>query len=246
MQKRLLPIFAGLFLAASLSFAQSADEEKIKTFLKNETMSFYGRKADAWESGWLHDAKISRATIDNSNYSFTTGWDKFGPKQVENLKKNADKPVAIEVVNENYLIRMGADMAWVEYDQVITAPTIDPKIRRFSREQRLLVKQGDQWKIAHQITVDPETFGSDPKAIEANLNTNGYYLLRDKKMDQAIEVFKTNVKLYPDSWNTYDSLAEAYTLTGSKELAIQNYEQSIRLNPKNDNGKEALAKLKQK
>ena len=246
MKKHVLPFFVGLFLTASLSFAQSADEEKIKTFLKDETIAFYGRKADAWESGWLHDANISRAIIFNSSYSFSTGWEKNGPPVVEMLKKNADKPIAVEVVNENYLMRMGTDMVWVEYDQIITAPSIDPKIRRFSREQRLLVKQGGQWKIAHQITVDPETFGSDAKAIEANLNTNGYYLLRDKKMEQAIEVFKTNVKLYPDSWNTYDSLAEAYALAGNKDLAIQNYEQSIKLNPQSEGGKAALAKLKQK
>lgn len=246
MQKRTLLLVAGLLLTASLSLAQAAEEENIKAFLKNETLSYYQRKADAWESAWLHDAKVSRAIIDNTTYSATPGWEKIGPGQVDYLKKNAGKPMAIEVTNDNYLIRVGTDMAWVEYDQTMSAPTIDPVRKRFSREQRLLAKQNGQWKIAQQITVDPRTFGSDPEAIEANLNTNGYFLLRDKKVTEAIEVFKTNVKIYPESWNTYDSLGEAYALAGNKELAIQNYEQSIKLNPKGETGKTALAKLKQK
>ena len=55
---------------------------------------------------------------------------------------------------------------------------------------------------------------------------------------------RVNVKLFPASWNAYDSLGEAYAAAGQKDLAIQNYEKSVQLNPKNDNGKAALAKLK--
>ena len=45
-------------------------------------------------------------------------------------------------------------------------------------------------------------------------------------------------------WNTYDSLGEAYMMAGNKKLAIENYEKSIKLNPKSESGKAALAKLK--
>ena len=54
-----------------------------------------------------------------------------------------------------------------------------------------------------------------------------------------------NVKLYPEAWNTYDSLGEAYAIKGNKELAIKNYEKSMELNPNNEFGKLALAKLKE-
>ena len=245
MQKLLISLVASLLLTAPVCLAQS-DEEAIKTLLKNETMAFYGRKADAWEAGWLHDAKISRAVISNNRYQTAIGWEKNGPEAVSFLKANATKPVPIEFTNDNYLIRMGTDMAWVEYDQNMTLPTLDPKYKRFSREQRLLVKQDGQWKIAHQVTVDPDTFKPGPENVEANLNTNGYHLLRAKKVSEAIEVFKTNVKLFPQSANAYDSLGEAYAEAGNKELAIQNYEQSLKLNPKNEPGKVALAKLKSK
>jgi cytochrome c-type biogenesis protein CcmH/NrfG len=50
--------------------------------------------------------------------------------------------------------------------------------------------------------------------------------------------------MYPNSWNPYDSLGEAYATAGNKSLAIFNYEKSIKLNPKNDSGKNILAQLK--
>jgi Flp pilus assembly protein TadD len=65
------------------------------------------------------------------------------------------------------------------------------------------------------------------------LNASGYQLLAVKKPADAINVFKLVVQLYPQSWNAYDSLGEAYASAGQKELAIANYEKSIQLNPKN-------------
>jgi hypothetical protein len=36
-------------------------------------------------------------------------------------------------------------------------------------------------------------------------------------------VFKKNVKDYPRSWNTYDSLGEAYAKKGDKRRAAEQY-----------------------
>ena len=57
-------------------------------------------------------------------------------------------------------------------------------------------------------------------------------------------MFKLNVLAYPESANTYDSLGEAYMVNGDKELAIQNYNRSLELNPDNQNAVEMLKKLK--
>ena len=57
-------------------------------------------------------------------------------------------------------------------------------------------------------------------------------------------MFKLNVRLYPQSWNVYDSLGEAYASAGQTALAIQSYEKSVSLNPKNEYGKAALEKLR--
>jgi len=79
---------------------------------------------------------------------------------------------------------------------------------------------------------------------EGTLNQLGYTLLRDKKVEDAITVFQLNVQEYPQGWNCYDSLAEAYMNAGQKELAIKNYERSLELNSKNENAVEMLKRLR--
>ncbi|MBA3569505.1 MAG: serine hydrolase [Pyrinomonadaceae bacterium] len=81
---------------------------------------------------------------------------------------------------------------------------------------------------------------------EARLNTLGYTLMRQNKLPEAIAIFKVNVELYPNSWNVYDSLGEAYMANGDKELAITNYKKSLELNPKNSGGVQMLKKLEGK
>jgi cytochrome c-type biogenesis protein CcmH/NrfG len=76
------------------------------------------------------------------------------------------------------------------------------------------------------------------------LNKLGYRLLGEKKLDDAIKVLALNVVEYPQDANTYDSLGEAYMDAGQKELAIRNYEQSLKLNPANDNAVKRLATLR--
>ncbi|HKY27237.1 MAG TPA: serine hydrolase [Pyrinomonadaceae bacterium] len=81
---------------------------------------------------------------------------------------------------------------------------------------------------------------------ENRLNNLGYVLMRQKKLPEAIALFKLNVEFYPKAWNTYDSLGEAYMTNGDKELAIANYKKSLELNPQNSNGREMLKKLEGK
>jgi len=78
---------------------------------------------------------------------------------------------------------------------------------------------------------------------ESQMNRIGYDLLRMKKVNDAIEIFKLNVEDYPQSANTYDSLGEAYMTNGDRGLAVKNYQRSVELNPGNANGVEMLKKL---
>jgi CubicO group peptidase (beta-lactamase class C family) len=80
---------------------------------------------------------------------------------------------------------------------------------------------------------------------EDRINQLGYGLLQQKKVAEAIAIFKVNVELYPKSWNAYDSLGEAYMVSGQKEMAVTNYKKSLELNPQNENGARMLKKLEQ-
>ncbi|KPJ59219.1 MAG: hypothetical protein AMJ46_11985 [Latescibacteria bacterium DG_63] len=78
---------------------------------------------------------------------------------------------------------------------------------------------------------------------ERSFNLLGYRLLGKEKIQEALEIFKLNAEAYPDSWNVYDSLGEAYAKSGNNELAIENYQKSLDLNPDNEHGKKMLEEL---
>ncbi len=81
---------------------------------------------------------------------------------------------------------------------------------------------------------------------ESEFNALGYRLMGAGKITAAIEIFKLNMALYPESANVYDSLAEAYMNSGDTERAIKNYKKSLGLNPDNTNAIEMLKKLEKK
>ena len=58
-------------------------------------------------------------------------------------------------------------------------------------------------------------------------------MLSDKKYDFAIEIFKINTKLYPNSSNTYDSLGEAYWRLKDTVNAKDNFNKALSINPEN-------------
>lgn len=80
-------------------------------------------------------------------------------------------------------------------------------------------------------------------AVERFVNSAGYDLLEEKKLQQAIDVFTLNTLVFPRSPNVFDSLGEAYMEADNKPLAIKNYQKSLELDPSNGNAKQMLKKL---
>ncbi|MBS1517902.1 MAG: FKBP-type peptidyl-prolyl cis-trans isomerase [Bacteroidetes bacterium] len=81
---------------------------------------------------------------------------------------------------------------------------------------------------------------------ENELNILGYNLMQIDKLAEAVEIFKLNAEEYPASANVYDSLGEAYMVSGNYEMAIKNYKKSLELNPGNDNARKMLESMKSK
>ncbi len=69
---------------------------------------------------------------------------------------------------------------------------------------------------------------------ENTLNIIGYRLMQNGHNDKAIEVFKYNVELYPNSANVYDSLAEALENSGKTKEAAKNYKIAVKIGKKID------------
>jgi len=82
-------------------------------------------------------------------------------------------------------------------------------------------------------------------ANENDLNQYGYTLLGEDKVDQAIEIFKKNVKDYPKSWNAYDSLGEGYAVKGDTKKAVENYTKALNM-VKDENQKKRISGILEK
>jgi tetratricopeptide (TPR) repeat protein len=75
---------------------------------------------------------------------------------------------------------------------------------------------------------------SDPQATlfsEQIVNFMGYEHLEAGDTKGAIAIFKLNTIAYPNSPNTYDSLADGYLADGQKDLALQNAKRALELLP---------------
>jgi tetratricopeptide (TPR) repeat protein len=88
---------------------------------------------------------------------------------------------------------------------------------------------------------DPRHAWIDP---EPQLNLAGYRLLAEKRIPEAIQIFRLAAEASPQSANAFDSLGEAQTAAGDKEAAIRSYEKALSLDPKRDSARDALAKLR--
>jgi CubicO group peptidase (beta-lactamase class C family) len=78
---------------------------------------------------------------------------------------------------------------------------------------------------------------------ERQLNRLGYALLRHGRVREAVTLFELNVREYPDAWNPYDSLGDAYVAAGDREAAVRAYSRSLELNPQNENARRMLSTL---
>ena len=66
-------------------------------------------------------------------------------------------------------------------------------------------------------------------SAERAINSLGYSLLGDKDVTGALAAFERNVRLYPDSANVYDSLADALEAAGKPDLALENVRKAVAL-----------------
>lgn len=91
-----------------------------------------------------------------------------------------------------------------------------------------------------------ESIGLTFKPPEGFVNGWGLYLLNDRKdLDKAFEAFEMNATNYPNSYNVYKSLAEAYEVEGDKQEAIRHYEKALSLNPDVQEVKDQLRNLQE-
>jgi len=172
------------------------------------------------------------------------------------LEGTYDGKVEVFPVAENEFVgpETGAMFTFV-LDNKGAATGLKLKVRRRSRKAKRIL---DDYVAPYEYVLK----GNHSKALKAyrkiqtekpkhvliaenRLNNLGYRLLRQKEYDKAISMFKINIELYPDSANSYNSLAETYMAKGDKKNAVKYYEivlEKIPADPRPD--KEFLRSLK--
>lgn len=86
----------------------------------------------------------------------------------------------------------------------------------------------------------------DSSINESNFNRLGYQKLGNKEFENAIQIFKINIALYPNSSNVYDSYGEALLKSGDTVQAIVSYKKSLSLDSGNSRAKRMLKKYDKK
>jgi CubicO group peptidase (beta-lactamase class C family) len=198
---------------------------------------------------------------ENNNAIYAYGWDVSKTKRntfrvwhngtnnifYADLMRFVDEKTTL-ILMSNKTFR-GTDQLTFEIAKIIFEKNYQPTIpkpdtegnRKFSQEIiELILNKGlndalDMYKKRPAQT----------EVLEYILNRKGYALLSENKLDEAIAVFTMNCVANPNSFNAYDSLAEAFMNKGDKKAAIKNYEKSLQLDPTNQNAEEMIKKLKQ-
>ena len=88
---------------------------------------------------------------------------------------------------------------------------------------------------SEEVELEAQKLVKDPKYrfvdFEDHFNRLGYDLLRSNRVQESISIFALNTNLFPESANTWDSLAEASVKANRTEKAIEYYRKVIELDP---------------
>jgi len=138
----------------------------------------------------------------------------------------------VGIISEDWITEIYASLKGTS-TQSICAPMTETLVQNgleaaISRYRQLKKEDPEGWSFA-----------------ENELNMLGYQLIARDRIDEAIVIFELNVEAFPEGFNTYDSLGEAYMLAGKSEAAVTNYERSLELNPENTNAVTMLARLRE-
>lgn len=109
---------------------------------------------------------------------------------------------------------------------------------------RAVVDQlGGNGQQAEKALGDLLAEGANPRRVEGAVNGAGYTLLQAGNLDEAVDIFELNTRLFPEAFNAWDSLGEALMTAGDNAKAITCYQKSLEFNPENTNANEMIARM---
>jgi len=223
----------------------AGDEKKaISTTFDKEVKAFLDKDYDTWAGYWVHEPYVSQTIVRAGSLNYTKSWDSLSAAVKESIKSGDSDNLKIE--KGNYDIHVTGDMALVFAKEKVTTNYMG-KERIFDQVSTNVLKKVDgNWKFISMDIINSSSFENNDFNTEMQINMTGYKLLTTNQVDKAIQVFELNTKLFPEAFNTWDSLAEAYMVKGDREKATKYYQKSMMLNSKNDNAQKMIDKMANK
>jgi tetratricopeptide (TPR) repeat protein len=230
-----------LFVGVSLpivALSQDAEKQKIIDVITGELDAWYKKDRTKWIDAVVHSDDFILTSASQDGYYRVHGYDSLVAPREQHFATPVD-PNVQRISKTDFKVNIKGSFAIVDL-KVRGENLFGP----FVGDQTILMeKQGKAWKIFRQSTVIKTSYELREANIEAGINTQGLRLLELKKFEEAIKVLNLNTQLFPNSWNTWDSLAEAYMQKGEAHIATGFFKKSIELNPNNSYAKEMVDKM---
>jgi hypothetical protein len=152
----------------------------------------------------------------------------------------------------------GDDRTWFTPDVFVEATSADYRAKRDPVLETAL-KRGSEPPLSQRLAPDAERgdtaavrraveeYRGNPENryhdVESDVNNAGYQLLNGGRHSAALVVFYVNTLLFPQSANTFDSLAEGYERAGRRDSAIAAYRKALTMDPGMGSSREGLRRL---
>ncbi|MCC1483530.1 hypothetical protein J1C55_02910 [Winogradskyella sp. E313] len=143
--------------------------------------------------------------------AFDSAWETFKEYPVEGLQLN------IEVLPYDYHGLTSISGQHHAYSELFS---------NWRTPFEIVQNQGAKGVVSHFEKLS-QRYGYTVKPPEDSNNSYGYTFLRRKEYDVMLGLFELNVKLYPESANAYDSLAEGLEALGKFPEAIKNMHKAL-------------------
>jgi tetratricopeptide (TPR) repeat protein len=195
-------------VAKYYQYLGNAYNMKLRKVPDFEKLMYATKLRDSWEKACQLDSKNVEVRIGLAHYYIIAP--AFAGGNLEKAKVHATETLKLDPLNGHTLF---TKIYLTEKDFASAEKSMETAFKRYL-----------DFKKKHP---------SETSLFDENiLNSYGYQLIKQEKIEKALKYFKMNVKAFPGSYNVYDSMGELYLLKGNKELALDYYEKASKMNPK--------------
>ncbi|MBN1597619.1 MAG: nuclear transport factor 2 family protein [Bacteroidales bacterium] len=217
------------------------DETAVSETVQKELKAFLDKDFETWSACWLHEPYVTHLTVGAIGLDYKKSWDSLSVYVQKEFEKEGNN-FNIEILKED--IHVFDNMAIVYAKEKVTYDFLGIENEFKIKSTSILKKDEGKWKFVSVTAINKSSYENNDFTTEWQINMAGYKMVWTDQLDKAIKIFQLNTELFPEAFNTWDSLAEANMLKGDYENAIKYYEKSMALNANNTHAREMIEKMK--